>query len=56
MTGLNTRVTSVEDRLTSLENKMDAGFDEMRRAIDRLGARWGISGCTDRRPGWSRSA
>ena len=35
-------VAELKNKVTSLENKMDAGFDEMRRAIDRLGARWGI--------------
>ncbi len=35
-------VVGLKTRMTNLENKMDAGFDDMRRAIDRLGARWGI--------------
>ena len=35
-------VAELKTRVTSLENKVDAGFDDMRRAIDRLGARWGI--------------
>ena len=39
---IKTRVTSLDNRVTDLESKVDAGFDEMRRAIDRLGARWGI--------------
>ena len=35
-------VAELKARVTSLEAKVDAGFDDMRRAIDRLGARWGI--------------
>ena len=35
-------MTRLDNRVTSLENKVDAGFDDLRRAIDRLGARWGI--------------
>ena len=49
MTGLENRVTRIETdvaeiktEVTRLENKMDAGFDDLRRAMDRLGARWGI--------------
>lgn len=39
---LKADVAGLKTRMTNLENKMDAGFDDMRRAIDRLGARWGI--------------
>ena len=39
---IKTGAASLKTRMTNLENKMDAGFDDMRRAIDRLGARWGI--------------
>ena len=35
-------VAELKARVTSLEAKVDAGFDDVRRAIDRLGARWGI--------------
>ena len=28
--------------MASLEAKVDAGFEDLRRAMDRLGARWGI--------------
>ena len=40
--GLKTETADLRTRMTNLENKMDAGFDDMRRTIDRLGARWGI--------------
>ncbi len=40
--GLKTDVAGLKTRLTNLETKVEAGFDELRRAIDRLGARWGI--------------
>ncbi len=39
---LKTKVTSLEHDVAELKTRVDAGFDEMRRAIDRLGARWGI--------------
>ena len=40
--GLKTETADLKTRMTNLENKMDAGFDDVRRTIDRLGARWGI--------------
>ena len=46
---LKTRVTSLEHDVAELKTdvaelktRVDAGFDDVRRAIDRLGARWGI--------------
>ena len=39
---LKTKVTSLEHDVAELKTRVDAGFDDMRRAIDRLGARWGI--------------
>ena len=39
---LDSRVASLDSRMASPEAKMDAGFDDVLRAIDRLGARWGI--------------
>jgi hypothetical protein len=32
----------VEQRFESIEARMEAGFQEVQRSIDRLGARWGI--------------
>ena len=39
---LKTDVTKLKTDMAKLDAKMDAGFEELRRAIDRLGARWGI--------------
>ena len=39
---LETGVANLEIKMESLETRMGAGFDELRRTIDRLGARWGI--------------
>ncbi len=36
------RFEQVDRRFESLEARMEAGFREVQRAIDRLGARWGI--------------
>jgi hypothetical protein len=36
------RFEQVDRRFERLEGKMDAGFGHLQRAIDRLGARWGI--------------
>jgi len=36
------RFEQVDQRFESLEARMEAGFKEVQRAIDRLGARWGI--------------
>ena len=36
------RFDQVDQRFDRLEGKMDAGFGNLQRAIDRLGARWGI--------------
>ena len=40
--GVDQRLDGVDQRLDSLESRMEAGFAELHRAIDRLGARWGI--------------
>jgi len=42
VTNLETGVANLEIKMDSLETRMEAGFDELRRTIDRLGARWGI--------------
>ena len=39
---LKTDVGQLKTDMAKLDAKMDAGFEELRRAIDRLGARWGI--------------
>ena len=39
---LKTDVAQLKTDMAKLDAKMDAGFEELRRAIDRLGARWGI--------------
>ena len=39
---LKTDVARLKTGMAKLDAKMDAGFEELRRAIDRLGARWGI--------------
>ena len=39
---LKTDVGQLKTDMARLDAKMDAGFEELRRAIDRLGARWGI--------------
>jgi hypothetical protein len=36
------RIDSLETRVDSLEARMEAGFLDLHKAIDRLGARWGI--------------
>ena len=36
------RFEQVDRRFERLEGKVDAGFEHLQRAIDRLGARWGI--------------
>ena len=36
------RFEQVDRRFNTLEARMEAGFRELHRAIDRLGARWGI--------------
>ncbi len=36
------RFEQVDQRFDNLEARMEAGFHELRLAIDRLGARWGI--------------
>jgi hypothetical protein len=36
------RFEVVDQRFDSLESRMEAGFQELRQAIDRLGSRWGI--------------
>ncbi len=36
------RFEQVDQRFAELEARMQAGFQELHRAIDRLGARWGI--------------
>ena len=36
------RFEQVDQRFESLEARIEAGFKEVQRAIDRLGARWGI--------------
>jgi hypothetical protein len=40
--GVDQRFDGVDQRLDRLETRMEAGFAELHRAIDRLGARWGI--------------
>ena len=42
VTNLETGVANLAIKMDSLETRMEAGFDELRRTIDRLGARWGI--------------
>ena len=42
VTNLETGVANLEIKMESLETRMEAGFDELRRTIDRLGAGWGI--------------
>ena len=39
---VNQRFSQVDERMDSLEHRMETGFKELLRAIDRLGARWGI--------------
>jgi hypothetical protein len=39
---IDQRFEEVDRRFESLESRMEAGFLELHRAIDRLGARWGI--------------
>ena len=39
---IDQRFEQLDQRFESLEARMEAGFKEMQRAIDRLGARWGI--------------
>ena len=39
---LKTDVAGLKTDVAELNARMDAGFEDMRRAIDRLGARWGI--------------
>jgi len=36
------RFEAVDQRFERLESRMEAGFKELHRAIDRLGSRWGI--------------
>ncbi len=36
------RFEAVDQRFDRLESRMEAGFQELHRAIDRLGSRWGI--------------
>jgi hypothetical protein len=36
------RLDGIDRRFDDLESRMEAGFKELHRAIDRLGARWGI--------------
>ena len=38
----NRRFETVDRRFERLESRMEAGFKELHRAIDRLGSRWGI--------------
>ena len=40
--GLKTDVAGLKTDVAELNARMNAGFEDMRRAIDRLGARWGI--------------
>ena len=39
---LKADVAGLKTDVAELNARMDAGFEDMRRAIDRLGARWGI--------------
>ncbi len=39
---IDQRFEQIDQRFESLEARMEAGFKEVQRAIDRLGARWGI--------------
>ena len=39
---LKSDMTELKSDMTNLETRMEAGFDDLRRAMDRLGARWGI--------------
>ncbi len=39
---VDSRFEQVDDRFDKLETRMEAGFQELHRAIDRLGGRWGI--------------
>ncbi len=39
---IDRRFEQVDQRFKDLESRIEAGFQELRRAIDRLGARWGI--------------
>ncbi len=40
--GVENRLGGVESRLDGVESRMEAGFKDVQRAIDRLGARWGV--------------
>jgi hypothetical protein len=39
---IDQRFEQVDARFDTLETRMEAGFQELHQAIDRLGARWGI--------------
>ena len=39
---LKADVAELKSDVANLETRMEAGFDDLRRAMDRLGARWGI--------------
>lgn len=40
--GVETRLDGVEGQLGSLKTRVETGFRDVQRAIDRLGGRWGI--------------
>jgi hypothetical protein len=42
MDGFDARMDGFDARMDRLEARMEAGFKDMHRAIDKLGARWGI--------------
>ena len=40
--GMPARLDRIEKDVAELKIRVEAGFDDLRRAIDRLGGRWGI--------------